>query len=310
MPARPATQIVPPDPDFSPDPIAAALEAARAECLALRRRNEALERRLADLAADLAEGEEARLRALQAQKLEAIGQLTGGIAHDFNNLLMVVRGGLYLLPIAAADPVRRDRLIRRMEGAVGRGAEVTRRLLAFARRELLHPEPIDLRRDAADLAPRLAAVLGEPVACRLSLADDLWPLAADRVALELALLNLAENARDAMRRGGTFTLSAANRSLTPEAAERLALPAGQYVEIACADSGHGMSPEVLARAFDPFFTTKPVGRGNGLGLPQVHGFVHQSGGATWVESRPDVGTIVFLLLPRAAAACRDDKEPS
>ncbi len=281
------------------------LARARAECMALRRRNELLEREMARLAAEGATREKARLRAFQAQKIEAIGQLSGGIAHDFNNLLAVVSGGLYLLPGALSDPVRSLRLIRRMEGAVGRGAEVTRRLLAFARRQLLRPERIDLGARADALAALLAPALGPAIVLRLQLAGDLWPVVADPAALELSLLNLAENACDAMPRGGSFTLTAGNLPLDGAAAEPAGLAAGDYVEIRCADSGDGMRPEVLARVFEPFFTTKPVGRGRGLGLPQVHGFAAQSGGTAWVESRAGAGTTVILLL-RRAAACEPD----
>ena len=252
---------------------------AEAECRRLRGRNALLNRRLAEVSALLAERDEGRRRVLQAQKLEAIGDLTGGIAHDINNLLTVVSGGLYLLPGAVDDPARRERLIRRMTGAVDRGAEVTQRLLAFARRQLLRPEPIDLAGRAERLRLLLGPLLGSSVALGLLWQDGLWPIRADPAALDLALLNVAENARDAMPLGGSFTLTAANRTLCDAAAREALLADGDYVEITCADTGTGMAPEVQARAFEPFFTTKPIGQGSGLGLPQVHGFASQSGGA-------------------------------
>ncbi len=273
-----------------------------AECRRLRVKNDFLEGCCAQLQAALRAGEEARLLALQAQKLEAIGQLTGGIAHDVNNLLTVLRGGLHLLP-GAVEPARRERLIGRMEGAVSRGAEMTRRLLAFARRQLLQPEPIDLADRAEALATLLTGCLGPRIAVELRFAGDLWPIAADRAALLLSLQNIAENARAAMADGGRFLVTAANRPLFPQGAGKLGLAAGAYVEIACSDTGTGMTPEVLARAFEPFFTTRPVGQGSGLGLPQVHGFAAQSGGAARLESAIGVGTTVILLLPRAAGAC-------
>ena len=284
------------------DCLAADLAELRAECRRLRSRNDFLEGRCAQLQADLHAGEDARRRALQDQKLEAIGQLTGGIAHDVNNLLTVLRGGLHLLP-GAAEPARRDRLIRRMDGAVSRGAELTRRLLAFARRQLLQPEAIDLAERAEALRGLLAACLGPRIRVELQLARDLWPVAADRAALHLALLNIAENARAAMPQGGRFVVRAGNCPVPPQRAEKLGLAGGAYVEIACTDTGTGMTPDVLARAFEPFFTTRPVGQGSGLGLPQVHGFAAQSGGAARLASEAGAGTTVELLLPRAAVAC-------
>jgi signal transduction histidine kinase len=316
MPPYPETQTVATDSRSTTGELAAALEEMRrelrrrdAECAALRMRNERLERELARLAADATAREETWLRAFQVQKMEAIGQLTGGIAHDFNNLLTVVSGGLYLLPLAVADPARCRQLIRRMEGAVGRGADVTRRLLAFARRQVLRPERIDLATRAVAFAALLAPVLGDEVVLDLDLPATLWPITADLGALELALLTIAENARDAMPRGGRFTLGAANVTLAAEDATGPA--AGDYVQIHCTDTGAGMKPEVLAHAFEPFFTTKPVGHGSGLGLAQVHGFATQSGGTARVASRPGGGTTVFLLLPRAAdPACGPAPAPA
>ena len=311
MSPHPETQTVAIDAPATLRELAEALAQTRRELVrldaesgALRLRNARLEREVARLAADGAAGEEGRLRVFQAQKMEAIGQLTGGIAHDFNNLLTVVSGGLYLLPLAVADPSRCRQLIRRMEGAVGRGADVTRRLLAFARRQVLRPERIDLAARATALAALLGPALGEEVVLDLDLAPDVWPVVADLGALELALLTIAENAGEAMPRGGRFTLAGSNLRLPVD--EPTGPLAGDYVQLRCTDTGTGMKPEVLAHVFEPFFTTKPVGRGRGLGLAQVHGFATQSGGSARVASRPGGGTTVFLLLPRADPACRAD----
>ena len=316
MVARPAIPGAAPTTADDHARLVAALEQVRAEladalaqCVQLRDSNALLQCQIAQLAAELAEREDLRRRALQAQKMEAIGELTGGIAHDFNNLLTVVSGGLHLLPAAAADPERQQRLIRRMEGAVGRGAEVTRRLLAFARRQLLQPECIDLGSRAETLRVLLAHRLGERVTLHVRLADGLWPVRADPAALELSLLNIAENARDAIPAQGCFILAGANVTLGSEEAAAVGVAVGEYVEIACTDTGRGMPPEVLVRVFEPFFTTKPVGQGTGLGLPQVHGFASQSGGTARVESGVDAGTSVVLLLPRAAA-CLAEAPPA
>jgi signal transduction histidine kinase len=242
--------------------------------------------------------EEETSRLFQAQKMEAIGRLTGGIAHDFNNLLTVVSGGLHLLPRAAADPARQHFLITRMERAVGRGAEVTRRLLAFARQQILQPAVLDLRLRAPVLRALVTSGLREDIAVEIRFAEDLWPIRVDPAALELALLNIASNARDAMPEGGAFSITAGNRRIEARAAYRMGLAAGDFAEIACTDTGHGMPPEVLSRVFEPFYTTKGIGEGSGLGLPQVQGFASQSGGTAWAESAPGAGATVYLLLPR------------
>ncbi len=268
------------------------------------------ELRLAEIQAELgrrveqevAAREAVAMRLFRAQKMEAIGQLTGGIAHDFNNLLTVVSGGLFLLPGAVADPDRRDHLIRRMTGAVGRGAAVTQRLLAFARRQILRPEPINLHARAEALRVLLRSALHDGIRLDLRLAPDVGLILADTAAFDLSLLNVAVNARDAMPQGGLFQVSARNVVLGPAAAETLGAPVGAYVEIACADTGSGMAADVLERVFEPFFTTKPIGQGTGLGLPQVEGFASQSGGGARVESREGQGTTVILLLPQAKPA--------
>ncbi|MBL6079026.1 PAS domain S-box protein [Belnapia sp. T18] len=239
----------------------------------------------------------------RAQRLEAMGQLTGGVAHDFNNLLMVVSGNLQLLMRRTTDETLL-RLARGAAGAVRRGADITGRLLAFAREQALKPEPVALAEMLPDIAENmLARTLGGQVHVETRLQEGLWPVLADQSELGVALLNIAINARDAMPEGGRLAIAAANVPMA-ELPERLrsGLLPGDYVALALTDSGAGMGEEVLARAFEPFFTTKPVGQGSGLGLSQVYGFARQSGGTAQLASRPGEGTQVTLWLPRATFA--------
>jgi PAS domain S-box-containing protein len=233
---------------------------------------------------------EAQLR--QSQKIEALGQLTGGVAHDFNNLLMVVSGGLSLLD-RSDDPVRRARLMDRMRQATERGSALSRQLLAFARKQPLKPQSVDIRGQLAGMRELLDRTLRGDVTVRTHLAADLWSINVDPAEFELAILNLCVNARDAMPSGGTITISARNAQ---SATARVSGP--DYVCITVADTGTGMSPEVMSHMFEPFFTTKAVGKGSGLGLPQVYGFCQQSGGRVEVHSELHRGTEVNLLLPR------------
>jgi signal transduction histidine kinase/ActR/RegA family two-component response regulator len=242
--------------------------------------------------------QEAQTLLFQSQKLEAIGQLTGGIAHDFNNLLTVITGSIEFLR-QANDAARRDRLLHRIEEAAWRGADLTRRLLAFGRRQPLHPDRVELGVQAAGLIELLRHTLREDIDIDLRFDPDVWPVEADVGALELALLNLAVNARDAMPASGRIVLAAHNLSLNDGTPSRLGLAKGDYVEISVTDTGSGMPPDVLDRVFEPFFTTKQVGKGTGLGLAQVYGFAKQSGGTAWVESQPGKGTSVHILLPRS-----------
>ncbi|MGK7869457.1 ATP-binding protein [Falsiroseomonas sp. E2-1-a20] len=243
--------------------------------------------------------EAAQARLFQTLKLEALGQLTGGVAHDFNNLLSVITSGVALLR-TTNDPARRDRLVDAMGQAAKRGAELTRRLLTFARRQALNAEPLDLGGWLVDMRDLLARTLRGDITIEIEAGPDLWPVMADSGELELALLNLAVNARDAMPRGGSLRLAATNatlrRATDPDQLE------GEFLSLSVTDSGTGMPPEVLARAFEPFFTTKEAGRGTGLGLAQVYGFVRQSGGAARISSAAAGGTTVTLLLPRARHA--------
>ncbi|MBN8929190.1 MAG: hypothetical protein BGO51_01705 [Rhodospirillales bacterium 69-11] len=240
---------------------------------------------------------EAQLR--QAQKMEAIGQLTGGIAHDFNNLLTAILGNLEMLQATAPD----ERAARRVASAMRaarRGGELTQQLLAYARRQNLSPQAVDANLVISGMAELLQRSLGGLVQVEMTLAPDLWASRSDPTQLELMLLNLAINARDAMPQGGSIRISTANMS-----AWEPALPAelvrGEYVVIRVADDGSGMPPEVLEHAFEPFFTTKDVGKGSGLGLAQVYGLAAQFGGTARLQSRLGAGTTVEVFLPRADA---------
>ncbi|WP_197995215.1 ATP-binding protein [Neorhizobium galegae] len=231
----------------------------------------------------------------QAQKMEVIGQLTGGVAHDFNNLLMVISGGLDVLD-KRDDPARRERIKSGMLQAVNRGASLTRQLLTFARRQPLKPQPIDLRHQISEMRELLDRTLSGDISIDVDVDMGVWPVQADPAELELVLLNLCVNARDAMPDGGTIIISASN-SVVDASGQR-----GDVVKITVADSGMGMQPEVLKRVFEPFFTTKDIGKGSGLGLAQVYGFVEASGGSVEINSEPGVGTAVDLWLPRSIEA--------
>jgi PAS domain S-box-containing protein len=235
---------------------------------------------------------EAESHIRQAQKIEALGQLTGGVAHDFNNLLMVITGGLSLLE-RQSDPQRRLNVIEGMRRAAQRGASLSRQLLAFSRRQPLKSEPVDLRRQIDSMQKLLDRTLRGDVHVRTALAEDLWPIKVDPAELELAILNLCVNARDAMLNGGLITITATNVPAVHQG--KLS---GDFVFVTVVDTGTGMSAEVLAHVFEPFFTTKAVGKGSGLGLPQVYGFAQQSGGSVRLNSAEGRGTTVTLMLPR------------
>jgi PAS domain S-box-containing protein len=239
----------------------------------------------------------------QLQRLESVGQLTGGIAHDFNNLLTVIIGNTELL----ADLVEKDEDTRQICDAISdaarRGAELTQRLLAFARRQPLDPRPTDTDHVVAGVVALLRRTLGEHIDVIVRSDHASWPAQVDPGGLENAMLNLCINARDAMPGGGHLYITTSARSLDDtEAADIADAAAGDFVTVTVADTGCGIEPEVLARVFDPFFTTKDVGKGTGLGLPMVYGFAHQSGGFVTIESTPGEGTSVTLYLPRATEA--------
>jgi PAS domain S-box-containing protein len=237
----------------------------------------------------------------QAQKMEALGQLTGGIAHDFNNLLQGIVGALHMVQSRAAAG-RAEDLGRYAEAALasaGRAAALTHRLLAFARRQPLDPRPTDANRLVASLEDLVRRTAGPAIEVETVLAGGLWPALCDPHQLENALLNLCINARDAMPDGGRLTVETANAHLDDAYAAALRdVSPGQYVAVCVTDTGAGMAPDVLARAFDPFFTTKPLGQGTGLGLSMVHGFARQSGGHVRIYSEEGRGTTVKLYLPR------------
>jgi len=242
--------------------------------------------------------EAAREQLFQAQKLEAVGLLTGGVAHDFNNLLTVVIGNLDLLKDVLKGEAKGLRLVGNALIAAERGAEVTSRLLAFARRQILNPQTIEIDEAIRHGWPLFERAVGETIRLVSTTEPDLWSCRIDPNQLETALLNLCINARDAMPGGGKLTIAASNAALPAAEAAKLDLEPGDYIRIAVTDSGTGMPPEVAAMAFDPFFTTKEVGKGTGLGLSQVYGFARQSGGAAVIDSMPGEGTTVALLLPR------------
>ncbi|HYM85904.1 MAG TPA: PAS domain-containing protein, partial [Pseudoxanthomonas sp.] len=238
--------------------------------------------------ARLAEAEE---RVRQTGKIEALGQLTGGVAHDFNNLLMVISGGLEVMDALA--PARREKVVAGMHLAVEKGVGLSRQLLAFSRRQPLRPEPLDLARRIGGMREMLDRSLRGDVRVEVDFDPGLWAVEVDPDQLELVVLNLCVNARDAMAGGGIIRIHARNAPALND--EELF---GDYVELAVIDSGTGMLPEVLARVFEPFFTTKEIGKGSGLGLAQAHGFAKASRGALRIESEPRSGTTVLLYLPR------------
>lgn len=275
--------------------------------LALQRLNDTLESRVDEAIAARAAAESALH---QAQKMEAVGQLTSGLAHDFNNLLGGIVGSLGLLE-RRLDQGRHDDLRRHLANAqssADRAAALTHRLLAFSRRQPLQMRPTDGNALVRSMQDLLQRTIGPLVAFELMLADDLWLTRCDANQLENVLLNLALNARDAMPNAGRLRISTANRELDDAAAARLGMSAGSYVLLCVEDNGSGIAPEKLPYVFDPFFTTKPLGVGTGLGLSMVYGFARQSGGSVQIDSTPDLGTSVCLYLPRYRGALLEQPE--
>jgi PAS domain S-box-containing protein len=270
--------------------------------------NAELERRVAERTSDLAEAN-ARLRTeiaerervgeqiRQLQKMEALGQLTGGIAHDFNNLLTAILGGLEVTRRRTED-ARSLRLIDSSISAAQRGAKLIAQLMAFARKQNLQVEYLPLNTLVREMQELLERSVGTSVRMVYDLAPDVWPVMADANQVQTALLNLAINARDAMPGGGTLRIASGNIRVEDAEAD---LPAGEYATLTVEDSGTGMTEDVKARLFEPFFTTKELGKGTGLGLAQVYGFVRQSGGTVRVRSAPGEGTTMTILLPRVMA---------
>ena len=247
--------------------------------------------------------DETREQLAQAQKMEALGQLTGGIAHDFNNLLMIVSGYAQILQRRLTDSKDRQ-AVEAIGAAAKRGEKLTRQLLTFSRRQQLTPVVVDLRQRVDAVRDMLATSLRGNIELIFDIEDKIWPVEVDLGELELALVNIAVNARDAMPDGGRITLSARNVVLKPGSAARPLQ--GDFVALAIVDTGTGIDPEALPRVFEPFFTTKPVGKGTGLGLSQVHGFANQSGGAVTVSSEPGRGTAVTIYLPRSRKPPKPD----
>jgi signal transduction histidine kinase/CheY-like chemotaxis protein len=274
----------------------------------LRRLSGSLEKMVSDrtheLVDEMTKREQAEETLRQAQKMEAIGQLTGGIAHDFNNMLAIVLGNLDLAKrrLSRGTAVIEQHLNGAQEGA-RRAAALTQRLLAFARQQPLAPEPVDVNKLVSGMSDMLHRTLGEAIRIETVLAAGLWRIHADPNQLENAVLNLSVNARDAMADGGRLTIETANSYLDDRyVAEHSGIPPGQYVMLAVTDTGSGMTGEVAAKAFDPFFTTKQAGVGTGLGLSQVYGFVKQSGGHVKIYSEPGKGTTIKVYLPRQFGA--------
>ena len=264
---------------------------ARARLRALHQLNETLEARVS---AAIAEQKQVEAALRQAQKMEAVGQLTGGVAHDFNNLLMAISGGLGLLERPDMDTDRRQRIRDGMRQAVERGAALTRQLLAFSRRKPLEPKALDLQQQVYGMRELLDRSLRGDVEAEIDFAQGLWPIYADPGELELAILNLCVNSRDAMPCGGAIRISAAN-GVSATGKVR-----GDVVRLSVCDNGTGMSEDVIAHVFEPFFTTKDVGKGSGLGLAQVYAFLSQSGGEVAIKSKLGQGTTVTLVFPRSS----------
>ncbi len=242
--------------------------------------------------------ERAQAQLAQSQKMEAIGHLTGGVAHDFNNLLMIVKGQTQLMRLRAKE-AKDMRSLDAIEQAAQSGANLTRQLLTFARRQRLEAVSIDLGERLSAVRDLLESSVGGAVRLEMSIAADTWAVHTDPGEFELALVNIAVNARDAMPDGGTLSVRGQNPLLDGNGVVSLT---GDFVALSLSDTGTGISPDVLAKVFEPFFTTKDVGKGTGLGLSQVYGFARQSGGDVHVASRPGAGTTVTLYLPRSHAS--------
>ena len=284
---------------------------AKRSGIELRRLNETLETRVAErtaeidatnrqLVSQIEERERIESTLRQMQRLEAVGQLTTGVAHDFNNLLTVVLGNLGFVErdLGSGLDLKVKQRLSHIRLAAERGAKLTGQLLAFSRHQLLVPKPVDLGDTLANMHDLLQSTLGNSVQIRTSFKSDLWPALVDPNQIELAVLNLAINARDASQVGDCITLETANATVgRPQNAHEP--PAGEYVVVSVTDTGTGMTKEVLAKAFEPFYTTKDIGKGSGLGLSQVLGFAKQSGGGMRIESRVGEGTSVKIYLPRA-----------
>jgi PAS domain S-box-containing protein len=280
-------------------------EAKRAE-EELQQLNATLEARVAE---EVAERERVQVALLQTQKTEALGQMTGGVAHDFNNLLQALSGCLHMIE-KRAEGTRIQPLVDAGRQAVDRGAKLVQQLMAFARRQALRPETVDLRDRVLGMSELLNRALRADIRLEIDFTTGLWPVEVDATQLELALLNLVVNARDAMPEGGVLTLRADNATLEPGDPQVPDGLSGDFVRLTVSDTGTGMPAEVRGRAFDPFFTTKEIGKGSGLGLSQVYGFARHSGGTAWIDSEEGRGTTIGLLIRRSGTAPLLEAEPA
>ena len=258
---------------------------------------------MAGCVADVTERRSTESRLREAERMEAIGQLTGGVAHDFNNLLTVILGSLDMISRKPGDPERVERLARNAFAAGRRGTELTEKLLSFSRRQVVNPEVLNLNRILAELEPLLRRAIGEDVSLAFALDARLDPVRIDPGQFQAAVLNLAGNARDAMPDGGTLTVTSRNVALGPGDLQDVAdARPGSYVVITVSDTGCGMDAATAARVFEPFFTTKEIGKGTGLGLSQVYGSARQAGGFCRLRTEPGAGCAVDIVLPRSAEA--------
>jgi PAS domain S-box-containing protein len=271
----------------------------------------ALGERNRELATEIEERERVEEALRQMQRLEAVGQLTSGVAHDFNNLLTVILGNVGFIERAAKEgglPPRTLERLGHMRAAAERGAKLTAQMLAFSRRQKLAPKRVNLNETVNGMQALLQSTLAGAVRIETALQSGVWPALVDPTQIELIILNLAINARDAMEVGGTLTISTSNANVRAMPTRPEEPIPGRYVVLCVSDTGEGMSPEVLAKAFEPFFTTKEIGKGSGLGLAQVYGFAKQSGGGVRIESKPGQGTRVEVFLPRADADVQVEEE--
>lgn len=279
-------------------------EKVRAE-QALHQLNETLEQRVADA---LAQREQAEMALRQAQKMEAVGQLTGGLAHDFNNLLAGITGSFEMIArrLEQGRTPDAERYVSAGLGAARRAASLTHRLLAFSRRQTLSPRPTNVNTLLEDFVELVGRTVGPEITVTVIADDEAWPALVDANQLENALLNLCINARDAMPDGGTLKIETLNVTLDESAAQERGMTPGDYITVTVKDSGVGIAAEDLERVFEPFFTTKPMGRGTGLGLSMVYGFARQSNGLVRIRSTPGQGTAVRIYLPRHDGPAQDN----
>lgn len=286
-------------------------QSLEAERLVLRDANLVLEERVRErtrqLEAEIAERERVQEHLRDIQKLEAIGRMAGGIAHDFNNLLSIIQGNAELLLDRKLGEAELHS-VQAIDRASDRGTRLVRQILSFSRRQPLKLDVVDLRERAEELTEMLSRSVRGDIGLIVTLAEDLWPIECDVAELEIALMNLCVNARDAMPKGGTVHLEGVNRTIAPSG-DWVPDLAGDFVALSVRDTGSGIAPHDLKRVFEPFFTTKEIGKGTGLGLSQVYGFARQSGGDATIDSTLGQGTVVTLYLPRALTAARAPDTP-